>query len=430
MMSMSRVLSVLFLVVLTSLFFFPFEFSFLPGINTKMFLAGCGLVLLFIRLAKGRRGGIDKDFFVISIFALGVSVVSVVSMVYNSTTDGSYMGYIVSMWVWTSAAYVVIKAIKYVHGTVSVEKMCFYLIAVGVCQCAIAVLIENIPVFKNFVNGFLAGEGYMGVTKRMHGIGCALDVGGGRLGAILIMIAYMLPKMHNYANSKIKIIILLVSYIFIAVVGNMIGRTATVGLILSLLYIFYSLAFERDFRGEDKKSFVKIFVSSLLISIVAITTIYNTNVQWRKNIRFGFEGFFSLAEKGEWDVQSNDMLISGYVFPDNTKTWIIGDGYMGNPENDPYYIGPESWGYYMNTDAGYCRFLFYFGLVGLGVFTLFFCKVCQVCMARFKNYQLMFLMFLILNLLIWIKVSTDIYLVFAPFLCISLAENEESEIEL
>ena len=423
-MRFSYYILILCAVIITSLFYFPFEVSFLPGINTKMALAGVGLLLLILDLSKRRRAQIDKDFFIISLFALGVSIVSIITMVYNHTTDGSYMGYIVSMWVWTSAAYVVIKVIKSIHGKISVDLVCFYLIAVGLVQCIIAVLIENIPAFKSFVDGFLAGEGYMGVTKRMHGIGCALDVGGGRLGAILIIISFLIPRMYKYDNHNRKIILLFVIYVFIAVVGNMIGRTATVGMLISLLYILYSLLLERDVYGGDKAGFVRSFVLIVVLSVTAMTILYNTNYQWRKNIRFGFEGFFSLVEKGEWDVQSNDMLMSGYVFPDNPKTWIIGDGYMGNPENDPYYIGPESWGFYMNTDAGYCRFIFYFGLVGLSVFSLFFLKVCHVCMRRFQKYQMMFIMILLLNFLIWIKVSTDIYLVFAPFLCVSLGGEE------
>lgn len=49
-----------------------------------------------------------------------------------------------------------------------------------------------------------------------------------------------------------------------------------------------------------------------------------------------------------------------YVFPDNLKTWIIGDGYFNGPEDsDPYYTG-EIWdiGYYKGTDVGYLRFIF------------------------------------------------------------------------
>ena len=49
---MLKVISTLFLVVLTSLFFFPFEFTFLPGFNTKMIMAGMGLVLFGINMAS------------------------------------------------------------------------------------------------------------------------------------------------------------------------------------------------------------------------------------------------------------------------------------------------------------------------------------------------------------------------------------------
>lgn len=43
--------------------FFPFEFTFLPSINTKMAMAGIGLVILIIQLACGRKSVIDRDFF-------------------------------------------------------------------------------------------------------------------------------------------------------------------------------------------------------------------------------------------------------------------------------------------------------------------------------------------------------------------------------
>lgn len=112
------------------------------------------------------------------------------------------------------------------------------------------------------------------------------------------------------------------------------------------------------------------------------------------------------------------------IFPDNFKTWIIGDGYMASGSNDPYYIGPADYGFYMNTDAGYSRFIFYFGLIGLSSFILFFIIVCKKCINGLENDQLLFIAILILGLCIWVKVSTDLFLVFAPFLCINL--NKES----
>ena len=51
-------------------------------------------------------------------------------------------------------------------------------------------------------------------------------------------------------------------------------------------------------------------------------------------------------------------------------------------------------------------------------------KTCQVCVKRFWNYRYLFLLILALNFIVWLKVSTDIFLVFAPFLCISKEEND------
>ena len=55
------------LLIVTSFFFFPFEFTFLPGINTKMLLAAMGLMLFVARAAASRSASLDRDFFVLII---------------------------------------------------------------------------------------------------------------------------------------------------------------------------------------------------------------------------------------------------------------------------------------------------------------------------------------------------------------------------
>lgn len=70
-----------------------------------------------------------------------------------------------------------------------------------------------------------------------------------------------------------------------------------------------------------------------------------------------------------------------WIWPDNPMTWLIGDGYFNNPINsNPYYIGPASTNYYMGTDVGYCRFIFYFGLIGLSAFCLYLSIVQNVAL--------------------------------------------------
>ena len=166
----------------------------------------------------------------------------------------------------------------------------------------------------------------------------------------------------------------------------------------------------------------------LLVSIPFIIYWYQTDLSFQANFRFGFEGFFSLVEKGEWDVHSNEMLRNMYVFPDNLKTWLIGDGYFRNPlGTDPYYTGIIWRGYYHGTDVGYLRFIYYFGVFGLLAFCLFMYKAGRICMNRFTSYRTLFLMILLVNFIVWLKVSTDIFLVFALFLCVNKEENEKHE---
>ena len=82
----------------------------------------------------------------------------------------------------------------------------------------------------------------------------------------------------------------------------------------------------------------------------------------------------------------------------------------------------------MATDVGYLRFIFYFGLIGLATFMTFFFKAMSICTQRLPQYRILFIAFLVINYLVWFKVATDIFLVFALFLCVSAQENEEGRL--
>ncbi|MNR35976.1 hypothetical protein D3C85_1538570 [compost metagenome] len=49
-----------------------------------------------------------------------------------------------------------------------------------------------------------------------------------------------------------------------------------------------------------------------------------------------------------------------YVFPDNLSTWLFGDGRMMMSDGS----------YYMGSDVGYIRLLFYFGMIGTFIYFL------------------------------------------------------------
>lgn len=422
---MIQILSIIFVTIITSLYFFPIDI--VTGVNTKMLIAACGLLVLMIKLAQ-KKIFLEKNYITLSLSALLVSLCGVLSMWYNDTSDTAYATYIVSMWVWLGGAYFVVELIKFIHGRNSVWLLCNYLIAVCVFQCVIALTADMNSTVKAFVDSVYSEGSYYAERQRLYGIGAAVDVAGTRFSAVLIMILCLGMTYGKKLGTR-WLAFYVLSFFIIAVIGNMIARTTTVGIILSLGYFIFGNLRSNEINKTKSKIRIWKWISFMIIVGIPITVyFYRHNPTINQNIRFAFEGFFSLVEKGKWEVHSNDMLRNMYIFPENVKTWIIGDGYFDNPKlTDPYYTGNMRTEYYMGTDVGYLRFIFYFGVLGLVAFMSFFCKTARLCMKRLMEFKHMFILLLFLNFIIWFKVATDIFVVFAPFLCLAASTNEEDK---
>ena len=377
-----RYIGYLITLIVTSLYFFPFEFSFLPGVNTKMAMAVLGLILAVYSCAKNRSIGLPKEYIWVFLLALLTSFWGIASTTYNSTNDYTYASYFVSMSVWLGGAFFVIQSIRFFHGRADAELVCNYLIAVCVAQCGLALVIDQIPVAKAFVDSFLGGSGFMGKSEsRLYGIGCSLDVAGTRFCAVLIMAAEMISRSRGR-----KLILYVLSFFFLTVVGNMIARTTTVGVFLAIFYLLLRTVFFSKNLVDGRNSWAIMGVFFVLTTVLVLF-LYNISPVFKAYFRFAFEGFFSLVETGQWKVSSNDILKSMVVFPDNTRTWLIGDGYFENPWGvDLNYVGPEYYGFYKQTDIGYLRFLFYFGICGFLTFILYFLHVAWLCIWCFFVY--------------------------------------------
>ena len=427
---MWKYIKILFAGIIFSFFYFPVYFKFLPGYNTKTILAAVGLLIVGLQLIGRRESRIPSNIFKISIFAALVSLAGLVSMTYNGTSDSTYARYIISMWVWLSAAYVACVTIQGVHGRINFKLLSNYLIFVCLVQCIISQVIDASPSFKTFVDSYIdQGQDMLAEMNRLYGIGACLDVAGSRFAVALILIAHLLISDEDLSQQSMWLYVS--SYILIAVLGSIVARTTYVGAVVGVMYMILAA---KPSNWNVSKRGVDIFWTICGLVVIAVPIfvyLYNVNPQMHKMLRFAFEGFFNLVETGEWSIASNEKLKTMYVFPEITKTWIIGDGYFNNPmdNNDPYFLGEVTGGYYMGTDVGYLRFIFYFGLIGLSLFLLFFIKCAQYCTEGFKTDKLLFFSMLIANMVIWLKVSTDIFLVFAVFLCAANMQDEPEQIE-
>jgi hypothetical protein len=419
---MTKYIFIVFTIISTSLYLFPFELKALPGINTKMAMAVLGLLILFFQLVWKRKLIIGMDFLYLSFLAGIVSLVGLVSISYNDTPDYAYASYLISAWVWLGGAYALCEIIKLVHGRINWILLVHYLIIICIIQCALALTIDMYKPFKSLVDTYFElRQDFLNDPKvhRLYGIGASLDVAGSRFAAVLTMITFLLVD-KNYNKKWYHFLLYILSFIIIATIGNMIARTTLIGIVVSVAYIMLVSITQIKRISSNYFRTIKWFIAILIVSLPLIVYFYNTVPQIHKNMRFGFEGFFSLAEKGKWEVSSTDKLKTMYVYPDNIKTWIIGDGYFANPEKDPYYVGPlnKIEGYYMGTDVGYLRFIFYFGVIGLMFFSSFIIKTGQICMRELPSIKPLLWMLLAVNFIIWFKVSTDIFLVFALFFCL------------
>lgn len=221
-------------------------------------------------------------------------------------------------------------------------------------------------------------------------------------------------------------LIYVIALCFLTVVGNMISRSTVIGSAIAFLFLFLAGLFA---KGNGK--ILGIVSMTVALSVIVCMVLYKVNEGFQSNIRFGFEGFFSLAETGTWQTNSNEILKNMVVLPDNLRTWIIGDGYIENPLDrslqsfDPYYVGENYHGYYKGTDIGYLRYIFYFGVIGLVAFSLFFIEACRMLCNRFRDYKWVFVFVLIVNFIEWFKVSTDLFVVFAPFFCFTCEGNSK-----
>ena len=427
---MIKTLKILLTVLITSFYFFPVIFTFLPTI-TKNILAVLGILFLTFELVRKKDFSLPRQLLILLLLSSMVSIMSLISITYNQTPDTTYVTYIRSAIIWLFGAYSVCYIIRGVHGRIDVPLVIHYLIGVCLFQCVSAMLIQFVPSVQAFVDVYVnQGQDTLRDMGRIYGIGAALDVGGSRFAAVLVAIAFLLVSSPERVSVG-KAVFYTFSFLAITAVGNMIAGTTLVGSLIGLAWIILA-PFIQSRKGRDENGAMKVLaiLATVVVLIVVSVFLYNTSPGVQDLFRFGFEGFFSYFETGEWETASTNTLEKMVVWPEELRTWIIGDGYFENSRNDPNYLGDATVeGFYMGTDIGYLRFIFYFGITGLIWIIAVIVYSAYVCADQFRDYAWIFIMALCVGLAVWVKVATDIFLFFCMFLCAAALQetrNEES----
>lgn len=424
---MLRLILIIICGMITSCYYFPLILKSHLWFNTKTIMGALGLGLILYDLSKDRLAINMRTYLRLILYALVVSFVGYVSITLNNTPDNVYATYISSMAVWLCAAYVAVSAIRAVHHQLTFQLIANYIIGVCVFQCVMTLCIEYIPVVKAQVDRiFFMDQVFLENVNRLYGLGAFLDTAGIRYSVALVLTAYLMLEYSRNDSGQFLTWVYVLSFIIIGFVGNMVARTTLVGVVIGLLLVLTYYLFNRRETNVSLRRIFGAFILSAVVAVPFIVHYYNNNVDFKNQMEFGFEGFFNLFKDGQWEVGSNVQLKRMVVWPESLKTWIIGDGYFNNPDAvDPYYIGEYVGGYYKGTDIGYLRFIFYSGVIGLLAFSIFIIKAGELCMKTWPGRNLVFTLIIVVNFIVWLKVSTDLFLVFALFLALPPTLPEE-----
>ena len=391
--------------LMMSFYFHPTIILALPAYNTKILLAIWGAVMLVYNTIRTKNYSLSKGLLYSLMIAGAFSFVNYTSLIINKSDDYSYANYPISALIWIMGAYGAISFIRWTHSKVTVELVVRYLAGGAAFHSILSQLIDRNESIKNFITSIFFVSSDMEEMNRLYSFGVGLDSAGVRFAVILILIAGVLTLSKVVKKNIGLMVFYFLCFAIISVLGNIISRTTTVGMGLGLLVFALSTGLYKFVIKVGKIKIVRVFGVMLAIGIPTVIYYYNVNASFRDQIEYGFEVFFNLFESGEFQTGSTDELSTMWVWPHDTQTWLIGSGLFLSESSDFTYF----------SDIGYCRFIFYSGLIGITVFGLYFIYNSVYFAIRYPRYRYIFLLMIVVTFVVWAKVATDIFQLYALF---------------
>lgn len=343
--------------------------------------------------------------------SLWLSLISFFTAIINGVIDPLYLYALFSTIIYILSAWGILRIIYLYHKKISFELIVFYITCAVLFQCIMSVFMYFSPDIQSMVYSFmqlspLEEQAIARTPYRFHGIGANFFTLGVVNSMILVLMSPFLIQSDGWRKK-----FFVTSFFVILIIGLMMSRTT----IVALPFVFYVLY--RKSVNVISQLIGGILSVSLIGYILYITfkdnifSFYNENSNL---VEFGFEMFFNFFSGDGFSTGSSDSLSSVFYLPDNLLTFIIGDGRCSDPRD------PEL-GYYMNTDLGVCRQIFYFGLVGLYIWILYNLQLYKSTCKKYPEYKIVLLMLLLLCYTLDYKGIVN----FTPFFALFLFNNED-----
>lgn len=312
-----------------------------------MLIGGCGVIYCLFKY------GIKTDKTIIDYIKISIPIVlcSFVSMLYNSTNDFWMIQFLLLNIIYIIGGFFLIDVFK-ITDVYKIAKIFIYCVLANIIIALMGLVFSPISDvilgMQADLNSSKAGVYQMQEFKsRAIGFGIGNFFTGGIINAIgLIFLCFL------YKDKKINLLKFLILLVLIFFLGCFIARTTIIGLIGVLIFLF-----------PLHKNFAKIFYLAIIPCVLYVSfLIFKSIAPEGIYLDWAFELFYSMGSSDEVGTSSSDTLIEMYANtrPKSLKTWIIGDGMFFD----------RFGAYYMHTDIGYFRIIFYFGIIGLLFFLI------------------------------------------------------------
>jgi hypothetical protein len=355
-----------FIQILLFLYLYSIPLKGLPqGIGTRVLFSIFGMLILLYGLFTYRIRfnfrQVKTAFFLVNCSILVFVAIIYTSCFINNTKDISMVRNSISFFLTMLSVLFFYKLIVFYFKTNAINALINLIIFGAVIQVLTALIMFINPAVKEYIVAFLDPKDFLieqlmsGETYRLTGLGTNPFVTGITNGFALILISYKIKT--NRKNDLMNLIYIL-CFILITIIGSMIARTTILGAILALVNL--ALGFNLNMKISIDKVTKKL-VSILAFTLVLGLCVYSIDNEFinklTDSLEYGFEIIYNLKSGRGAQTESTNELKEMYVWPSKLTTYMIGDGYMNNPDS------PSA--YYMATDVGYLRLIYYVGLLGL-----------------------------------------------------------------
>lgn len=223
------------------------------------------------------------------------------------------------------------------------------------------------------------------MNVRMIGVGQAFFSGVLNYSFVLTVLT-LLPTLNYSIIYKHKITYYVI-FLFTALAAILTGRTSfiTLSLLLTFSLFYYKIKFSSLFPILISGLFIFYFLFEFLLEYFELDRL-------NKIYNWAFEMFIS-GSNGLESTSSSTILLRMLNKGINLESIILGDGYF-----------LSNGGYYMHTDVGYYRFIYFGGIIWIIFLFYYYFIINRVLpLNKIKTLNLMFILLSILFLIFNIK---------------------------